>query len=95
MLQIVVTEKELDLILHALAVSAASSTGTELISLGNELENRARRCRELSDAVEFLDRVRDASEAEKLAVGTDHWVRLEAAARAVASHTERQAPGAL
>lgn len=36
---------------------------------------------ELADAVSFLDRVRSLGEDERLAVGTDHWDRLEAAAR--------------
>jgi len=40
---------------------------------------------ELKDAVAFFDRVAGASDDEKIAVGHDHWDRLEAAARAMAS----------
>lgn len=41
--------------------------------------------REARDAVEFFDKVKGATEAEKIAVGTDHWDRLEAAIRACAA----------
>lgn len=40
---------------------------------------------ELRNAVAFLDKVRAASEDERIAVGQDHWERLEAAARALVS----------
>jgi hypothetical protein len=40
---------------------------------------------ELSDAIAFFDRVKSASLEEQIAVGQDHWIRLEAAARAMAS----------
>lgn len=34
-------------------------------------------------AVDFMDRVRSASEEEKIAVGSDHWNMLEQSARDV------------
>lgn len=37
----------------------------------------------LRDALIFVDKVRNASMAEQIAVGTDHWIRLEQAARDV------------
>ena len=48
---------------------------------------------EVRDAVAFVDRVRAATEAEKNAVGTDHWDRLESAARQLAAiprHVEQE-----
>lgn len=41
--------------------------------------------REAADAVDFFDRVKASSQAEQIAVGRDHWDRLEAAIRAVAA----------
>ena len=41
-------------------------------------------------AVEFLDKVRNASAEEKAAVGTDHWDWLERAARTVCLAFPRQ-----
>ena len=46
-----------------------------------DLELAADECRR---AVEFMDRVRASSDAEKNAVGNDHWDWLERAARKVA-----------
>lgn len=46
---------------------------------------------ELRDAIAFVERVKAASSDEQIAVGTDHWSRLEAAARAVGALL---APGA-
>lgn len=40
---------------------------------------------EVADAVDFFDRVKASTQAEQIAVGRDHWNRLEAAARAVAA----------
>lgn len=40
---------------------------------------------EVRDALDFFDRVKAASADEQIAVGTDHWDRLEAAARRVAA----------
>ena len=39
---------------------------------------------ELRDAIAFLDKVRASRQSEQIAVGTDHWDRLEKAARAAA-----------
>lgn len=39
--------------------------------------------RNLHEAVRFMDRVRAASNAERVAVGSDHWDWLETAARHV------------
>lgn len=36
---------------------------------------------DLRDAVAFFDRVKGSSQADKIAVGSDHWDRLEKAAR--------------
>lgn len=44
------------------------------------------RLAELRDAVAFFDKVRAASADEQIAVGTDHWDRLEAAARNLVNH---------
>lgn len=41
--------------------------------------------KECADAVDFFDRVHSASDDEKIAVGTDHWNRLEAACRQAAA----------
>lgn len=41
---------------------------------------------ELRNALDFLDRVRKATLDEQIAVGTDHWERLEAAARRIVEH---------
>lgn len=40
--------------------------------------------REAADAIDFFDRVKTASDDEKIAVGSDHWNRLESATRGVA-----------
>ena len=40
---------------------------------------------EMADAVDFFDSVKASSQTEQIAVGRDHWNRLEAAARAVAA----------
>jgi hypothetical protein len=41
--------------------------------------------KDLRRAVQFFDRVKEASLDEKIAVGTDHWDWLEKAARRVAN----------
>ena len=38
---------------------------------------------ELAEAIDFMDRVRTASEDDRIAVGSDHWNWLESAARKV------------
>lgn len=48
---------------------------------------------EARDAIDFLDRVRAASPAEQIAVGHDHWDRVEAALRAVAALSPPAAEG--
>lgn len=40
---------------------------------------------EVADAVDFFDRVKAATQDEQIAVGRDHWNRLEAAARRLAA----------
>lgn len=40
---------------------------------------------EAADAVDFFDRVKAATGAERTAVGSDHWNRMEAALRALAA----------
>lgn len=47
---------------------------------------------EARDAIDFLDRVRAASPAEQIAVGHDHWDRVEKALRAVAALSHTPAP---
>ncbi|WP_234053641.1 MULTISPECIES: hypothetical protein [unclassified Xanthobacter] len=81
MILVPMTNDEFDVILAALARAASAESDTRMVSLGNALEGRARRGDELRDAVAFVDWVKSAPEAERVAVGTDHWDRLEVAAR--------------
>lgn len=48
---------------------------------------------ELRNAIAFFDKVKGATEAEKIAVGTNHWDRLEAAARKAISTSPAVADG--
>lgn len=52
---------------------------------GTEALNTA--LQEAADAVEFFDRVKSASLDERIAVGPDHWNRMEAALRSLAALT--------
>lgn len=47
--------------------------------------------REARDAVDFFDRVKAATQDEQIAVGRDHWNRMEAALRTVAALTAQPA----
>lgn len=52
---------------------------------GEDMTARQIALAEAKDAVAFFDQVKAASQDEKIAVGRDHWNRLEAAIRAVAA----------
>lgn len=58
--------------------SAEIDSSEEAVRLRNAL-------REAKSAVEFFDKVKNASEDEKIAVGTDHWDRVMAAIGACAA----------
>jgi hypothetical protein len=81
MIQVMMSDDEFELLMIALAKASATEADTSMIALGNALEGPVRRSDELRRAVEFFDRVKAASEDEKIAVGHDHWDRLESAAR--------------
>ncbi|WP_286951483.1 MULTISPECIES: hypothetical protein [Brevundimonas] len=49
---------------------------------------------EARDAVDFFDRVKAATQAEQIAVGRDHWTRMEAALRRLAALQAEQKGGA-
>lgn len=44
---------------------------------------------ELKESLEFFDKVKQSSQEEQIAVGTDHWNWLETAARKVVTEKEK------
>lgn len=58
---------------------------THPVSDQSDTESMRVALEEARDAVAFFDRVKAASQDEQIAVGRDHWNRLEAAIRAVAA----------
>lgn len=70
---------------HDVVVKALRSDPTTSPSHAPEAEKLRIALEEAADAIDFFDRVKAATGAERTAVGSDHWKRMEAALRALAA----------